>query len=203
MGFHIGFQTVNTRLQEQTQVAHKTLRHKDDALAQCTISQMSDLISSALLPSIILAKALDVRSTRGFMSKASAALVSSHKRRVSSLMNFSSNSLRSCAIHPQVHSCAPRQTCDTMLLVPHLVRSAWSAVEATVVQQKVKYIRVDLRSQSTQGSYLQNHGTRCGREAVCQEYMHTCLGSTTGSACARPCPERSTSLCMKGDKSAT
>ena len=54
------------------------------------------LISSGDFPSIILAKALEVNSTSCFSSRLSAADVSSQRRFVSSLMNFSSNSLRSC-----------------------------------------------------------------------------------------------------------
>lgn len=74
---------------------HEQIKASGLQSIKCSGSK-ADLISSALLPSIILASARDVRSTRGFMSNASAALVNSHKRRVSSLMNFSSNSLRSC-----------------------------------------------------------------------------------------------------------
>ena len=54
------------------------------------------LISSGDFPSIILARALEVNSTSCFSSRLSAADVSSQRRLVSSLMNFSSNSLRSC-----------------------------------------------------------------------------------------------------------
>jgi hypothetical protein len=55
-------------------------------------------------PSISLAKALDVRSTSGFMSRLSAALVSSQSRRVSSWRtNFSEKSLRSCQVPGNFH----------------------------------------------------------------------------------------------------
>ena len=53
------------------------------------------LISSGVFPSIIRAKALLLSSTRVFISRLSAALVSSHNRLVSSLMNFSSKIFRS------------------------------------------------------------------------------------------------------------
>lgn len=56
---------------------------------------------SGVLPSMRRASAREVRSTSGLMSSASAALVSSHSRRVSSRTNFSSNIFRSCNVGVQ------------------------------------------------------------------------------------------------------
>ncbi len=53
-------------------------------------------ISSGVLPSIMRASAREVRSTKAFIPRASAADVSSHSLCVSSLTNLSSKSLRSC-----------------------------------------------------------------------------------------------------------
>ena len=76
---------------------------------------------SGVLPSMRRARALLVRSTSGFMSSASAALVSSHSRRVSSRMNFSSKSLRSCAVK------------DGHALSPFLTNSHFHACQAPAV----------------------------------------------------------------------
>ena len=55
-------------------------------------------ISSGVFPSIILARALLVKSTNAFISRVSAAAVNSQSFFVSSLMNLSSNNFLSYKI---------------------------------------------------------------------------------------------------------
>ena len=145
-------------------------------------------ISSGVLPSIIRASARDVRSTRLFIPRASAALVRSHSLRVSSLMNLSSNSFRSCC----AKGCQRRQLRST------LHRRTLS--ERPAARWKRQYSNIKLR---TSGPTC---APRCARQTspvVASSQAPTCFGSSSGASCVLPAPSMSTSSRRMGEINAT
>ncbi len=99
-----------------------------------------------------------MRSTKLFMPSASAALVSSHSLRVSSLMKRSSNSFLSCGAAGRVKVVRRRQH-RAHPVTPRacLVRAPRGAVEAAVLHDQVQHLWPDLRA--------------CGGRAACKSVV--------------------------------
>ena len=124
------------------------------------------------------------------MPSASAALVSSHSRRVSSLMKRSSNSLRSwCRRVSARHS----RLVATRTAPPHLIGAAGRAVKATILHDEVQHVWPDLRRHAQPNDVVR-------RDAAAP---HACFGSSSGASCVQPAPSSCTRSRMKGDSSAT
>ena len=107
------------------------------------------------------------------MPSASAALVSSHSLRVSSLMNLSSNSFRSCCTaQSQSGEARPARRRRR-----NLIGAACSAVKAAILQNQAEHLRSDLRCGAASGD--------CAGEAA-----DNCSPALGAAAAPRVCPQR-------------